>query len=248
MKKKPMLLKLISQESQQEKSKEKKGYRENSNKMISNKIIGTVVIAVAGMSRGVGCTHTAISIAQYISSENYSVAIVEMNNHSSFSQIYDESYDIGKLEHSFNINGVDYYTNNAHELMKILNAGYDYIVLDLSLVKKLNEKGLVEIDKNMQEMQRANKQILVVGIKEWQMKDIKVAIGDEYSKNYNLYVTFADKNMFSEFENEIDMNTYLAPFCPDPFEFYKDESLIIYEMIKDLFPENHKIKKRGFFK
>lgn len=213
-----------------------------------NSIVGTIIIAVAGISRGVGCTHTAIAISNYIAQSGYSVALVEMNANKHIAQIYDEVYEEGLLEKSFNIDGVDYYYNNSQDLIHVLSAGYQYIVLDLSLIRGEGDKGKSINNVNFIEMQRANKQILVGGIKDWQLKDFKIALGGEESTNWNLYITFSDTDMFNNFKKEIDRNVFMAPYCPDPFKTYDEQDIALRHMLNDNIQKNLQVKKKGLFR
>lgn len=211
-------------------------------------IVGTVIIAVAGISRGVGCTHTAIAISNYIAKSGYGVALVEMNTNKHIAQIYDEGYEQGLLEKSFNIDGVDYYYNNSQDLINILSAGYKYIVLDLSLIRGIDDKRKSINNVNFMEMQRANKQILVGGIKDWQLNDFRIALGDEESINWNLYITLSDKDMFSKFKKEMHRNVFFAPYCPDPFKTYDEQDTAISNMLDDNNQKNFQVRKKGLFR
>ena len=201
-------------------------------------LLGNFIIGVAASSRGLGCTHTCIALANYIKKNNSKVAVVEKSTRKHFIELYNEEYKDGLLENSFSINGVDYYPYNSHSIFEILNAGYDYIILDLSVIRYKDEKGKAIITEQYTEMQRANKQILVGGIKDWQINDLGFSLGGESSHNFELYITFCDKDKFSDFRNMIDRKAYFAPFCPDPFNEYEIQNNVFSEMLKDVMITN----------
>jgi hypothetical protein len=241
-----MLLKSIEQEEKD--IIKKKNIGTGSNNQVHNNIIGNIIIAVAGTSRGVGCTHTAIAIANYIARNGHKVALIEKNSNRHFAQLYDMNYDRGLLNTFFSIDGVDYYPNNYKDLASILSAGYKYIIMDLSVLIYADNKGKAVNYDNFLEMQRANKQILVGGIKEWQLNDFMFTLGGEESLNWNLYITFTDKDMFKQFKNEVDRNVFFAPFCPDPSKVYDEQDFVINEIIGDILPVSTKVIKRRLFR
>lgn len=256
MKRKKMLLNSIKEENIAKSTSKTKVIREDiisdtkSTVSYENSVVNNIIIAVAGASRGIGCTHAAISIANFIATLNEDVAIIEMNNNNHIAQIFNSGYDIksGKLEKSFNLEGVDYYPNKSHSLAEILNVGYKYIIMDLSLIRNKGEKGAILNNENYLEMQRANKQILVSGIKDWQLEDLRIAIGGSDTDNWTLYLNFINDDMFDEFIDEVERDkVYKAPFNPDPFNITGELEESIKEILGDILFFKESKKNKGAF-
>jgi len=53
-------------------------------------LIGTVVIAVGGASRGTGCTHTAIAAAAFLAGKGFKTALLELNENPVYYTIQEE--------------------------------------------------------------------------------------------------------------------------------------------------------------
>ena len=195
---------------------------EYNNKNVNN-FLGTIIIAVAGTKHGIGCTHTAICIANYISKCGFPVALIEMNNNKDFSNMYDENFDSGKIN-SFQIDGVDYFAYNTYKFSDVLNAGYKYIVLDLSVLNSDND--------NYIEFERSHKQILVSGINEWELKSLLIALNN--NDMCTLLVNFADDDMFHDFMKSFKRNAYMLPYCPDIYKSYKEQDIVLHNILNDI--------------
>lgn len=246
MKRKAILLNAINGNKSESKiDKIKNSYIENQHRepKANNKANnGNIIIAIGGTSRGVGCTHTAISIAHFLSNYCDRVALVEKNKNNHFKYIYEEDLEAGILDNSFRIDKVDYYSNN-YDFIKLLNEGYGYIVLDLSTLKEIKESKVVE-NESFNEFIRASQKILVTGIKEWQIKDLEISLDSGVSSDWNIYVTNADTHMIDEIRKEYENDyIYEAPYCPNPFLSYKDQDKVFEQMLENVLG----IKKKKFF-
>lgn len=130
------------------------------------------VIAVMGVSPGVGTTHTAILLAHTLAGYARKVAIVELEPKSAaFRRL--ESIVLGKTKAGkassppcFQINSVDYIRQPARsEWIELLAAGYDFVVCDIG---SANRKEWLE------EFARADLPVIVASGAEWREEEAMV--------------------------------------------------------------------------
>lgn len=225
------------------KEKVKKEIIEKTIVEIQEKILSTITIAVAGTEKGVGCSHTSISIAFYLARYGYCTALIEMKDEGIFLSIEDEYKDIkqGQLN-SFRLDGVDFYKYNTSELLDILQQDYKYVVMDFGANFIDNEY--------FSEMQRANAKIIVSGVKDWQIEPLQKVIQEtKIIRNCLFYATFSDIELFKVFQERMKgFKTYKAPFCPDPFKDYPELHEVYSNMLQGVLPSNAKMKKENIIK
>ncbi|WP_227766364.1 hypothetical protein [Zhaonella formicivorans] len=216
----------FSPEGQNGSQKEKVVYRD--------RIIGTVVIAVAGTDRGVGCTHTSVSLASFLSGRKNRVAVVELNCNPVFLVL--DNNEQGRLG-SFRLKGIDFYSNELLQrddklFGEILQAGYNFVILDLGQLKYCSNESGVRVSDYYDEMLRADVQVLVSGGALWQVRNLVPYMPDvEPSSGWYLLFNFIDDNMFCNIRSIIKNygftnSPFANPFCPDPFEMKEDREKV----------------------
>ncbi len=137
------------------------------------KIIGTVFICVVGARRGVGCTTTAVAMANYLASkEKKKVALVELNHYPvlRWSKGMHKNVDVfSQGEGTFKL----YQEDMKNTLEDISCQEYDFIVLDMGVVfepeidKKNREDIKLMVHKYKGEILRANLTVMVTGSGQW---------------------------------------------------------------------------------
>lgn len=209
--------------------------RERTVTIIKDKIVGTVIIAVVGTMNRIGTTHTAISIAKYLSSLKYTVALVEHNKSAVF-QIIKESYSNTLVgENYFCLDNIYFYPHDENNtLLDILEEDFNYIVLDMGIYNSCD----------LSEFKRANVRVIVSGIKDWELSPLEKLLseGDTIFKNI-YYFTFADQKEFKEIKKSMDQLRCLnAPYNPNPFALNQENKDIFKDLLDYYLPQE---KNRG---
>ena len=173
-----------------------------------DRIIGTVVIAVAGTIHRIGTTHTALSIGKFLHDMNYSVAIMEMHNSQNFNFIKNSYSDITVKNDMFTLDGVDYYPyTQSLNVLDVLEEEYNYIIMDM-------------------------------GVKDWEITDLELILrtGDKIFKNKYLF-NFSDRTTFEFIKSNMDnLPCFLASMNPQPFSKSKEASEVFRAILKDVLP------------
>lgn len=220
-----------------------------------DKFLDTILIGVAGASSGIGCTHTAISIAYFLSKldKEFNIAVLEVNRKSDFIKIKDD-YPQALNEFSFVYEDIDFYTNKT-SLTQILSLRskkqYNYIILDFGKIKDVKDNALICND-NYSEFLRSSVPILVCGSKPWQIDDIKIALyknkesNDFESDNWKLLFNFVDDEILYNIKNDFDWDIYMMPFCPKLFSHYNELDNTFLELLSTVIPKVKEVPKKGF--
>lgn len=196
------------------------------------KIIGTVVIAVAGTMNRVGTTHSALTIAEFLKNSNFKVALLELHNSRNFIEIKRAYKDIREEENHFIYNGISYfpYTKNI-DLLDVLQKEYNYIILDMGTYNTCD----------ISEFKRANLKVIVSGAKDWEISPLETILKSQdlfNLKKYNYYFTFCDKSMFELInENMGQLKCYQAAYNPNPFLLTTECSSCLKKLLKEVLPE-----------
>lgn len=179
---------------------------------------GTRIIAILGVTEGVGATHTAIAFAHYAARLKCRVAIVECSdNAEAFSRIETayEGEKSGTSRGKFTINGVDYcYCPNKADIVSFLHQGYDDVILDLG------NQGSLELAW-LEEFRRADVQIVVGSGAEWRQEDI-IELVQGYApherENWTYLVPLAESQSIQDIRKSLQSShVYALPYHPDPF-------------------------------
>jgi hypothetical protein len=213
--------------------------------VIKDRIIGTVVICVAGAEKSVGCTHAAIQIASFFAQhkEKFKVALLQNNSSDHFQQlkkILDCPSIDEKLDNSFNFKNIDFLYDMSLLEVKQYNE-YDYIIVDMGQLRKTL--------KQQELMTNANISILVCNSKPWQLENIKSAIFEDYedyekSKKWKLLFSLSDDDFFKYFKQDFKYwEVYKLGYCPNLFFLDNNTKKEIAEIVHNVLPK--KIVKGG---
>lgn len=202
----------------------------NTKKRSKERFVGTAVIALTGVERGVGCTHTAIMLANHLAQQDYTVALVEVNDSNDYVEIeraYEGVKDSKQLKNpTFTINGVRYFKNVKElNMVNLLTGNFSFIILDLGSYTNTNWYN---------EFLRASIPIVVGSASEWKHKDIyrffQSQIHEDQS-NWKLCVPLAKKINISDIKKNLPKRKiHGIPFHSDPYEKNK----IIDEVLEDI--------------
>lgn len=203
-----------------------------------DRIIGKQIIAVTGIEKGVGTTHTAILIAHHLANKGYRIKLIECSGNNEFMYI-EKAYDGKNVDvyrsDQFEINGVTYVKNNGElDLTAHVTSEHTHIVLDL---------GCYETTDFIEEFHRADKQIIVGSGSEWKQYTIKRFIEsnrDVDQSRWNFVIPLIEKQTISDIKHENDdISVYSIPHHPDPFIKQQNTE----EILDTLFNGSHQQKK-----
>ncbi|NLD49027.1 MAG: serine/threonine protein kinase, partial [Clostridiaceae bacterium] len=127
--------------------------------------LGTNEIAILGVSQGVGVTHTAIMLANFLCSR-YKTAILELNHSGAFKEIC-TIVEVVKNSDSkfFKYRGVDYYWNiDYQEFISRYKEDYEFLVLDCGSYQDMYE---------INEFLRADVRIAIGHAIDWKINEIR---------------------------------------------------------------------------
>jgi hypothetical protein len=216
-----------------------------------DKIFGTITIGVAGASSGIGCTYSAVSIAKYIKmyDKKLKVALLEINDSNDFNSINIE-YPSAELEGSFIFDNIDFYTSTTSltELMSLNK--YQYIVLDMGVIKHYSNGKLI-IHEKYEEFVRANLSVLIVGSMSWQFKDISTCLYSDSNKvdcreshKWKLLFNFTNDKIFRKLSKDVDWPCYNLPYCDELFEISESLSKELTVVLASILPTNKEFKNK----
>ena len=193
---------------------------------------GTAVIAVTGVNQGVGCTHTAIMIANHLARDNYPVLLVEANESNDFVEIeaaYEGVVNPSTLKNpTFTIHGVRYLKAVKElNLYQYLSGNYAFIILDL---------GSYSTTDWYEEFLRANISIVVGSGSDWKQKDILRFSREQIhldQSRWKLCVPMASKQTISDIRKKLPKRKIIAlPYHPDPYREDKTVSAILEDVLR----------------
>ncbi|AOZ91112.1 protein kinase domain-containing protein [Paenibacillus crassostreae] len=209
--------------------------------------LGTHVIAVMGVSSGVGTTHTAISVVHYLARLFKKVAIVELDEDSiSFSRIQQivegTSIYTNKQDLQFSVEGVDYYRQaTSAKVIELLSSGYNFIVLDMGSYVKSDR---------LDEFLRADIPLLVGWGSEWKLQDLEELIKSlmKYHQNKWVYcIPLAPLDAVKRLRKKISSTkVYTLPLHVDPFDRSGEMDKVLNKILHGYVPSLQKGKRFRF--
>jgi len=199
------------------------------------KIIGNSVVAVGGLHRRAGTTHTAIQLAVLLAQNGLKTAFVEYRAEERPSDIVWFMPE-GANGMRFSYEGIDFFPNRTPDTStEVLSLGYEAVVLDVGII--------ADGSYALHEWRRASVQVATVGAAPWDMGRLAGSASALSGDRTSIVVNFASQQMFEEafeilkaLEKPIihNMDGY------DPFK----PNLSLVPVIKSLLPEK---EKRRFF-
>lgn len=161
---------------------------------------GTQVIGIAGAGRGVGVTHTALMLANYLQSVcGVRTAVLEWNGHGDFSRFAQLCTGQKKDRESCRIQKVDYYPQaDAGSLMKCVSAGYERVLIDFGAMEEVPDV----------EWMRCNAVWVLMSFSEWQMEAFWELAKEKESSMKESWQVFT---VFGSEESRIEWNRRRKP-------------------------------------
>lgn len=216
--------------------------------VIERRPVGKVTIAAASVAPGAGCTHTALSIASFLSTYGR-VALVEDSQRPVLSSISGLGQEISKPYEAYKYVNTDVYPlpqllDGLHKsflyerLLPTLN-NYEYIIRDL---------GVIDTER-LRELYRAESGVLVVSASSWRIMDfvrMHNSLKDEFT-NINIVSAFGSDKDLRLYRQVTNIVPVILPFAVDPMQISKDAETIYKKMFDFLLPERKQKRKFGLF-
>lgn len=199
-----------------------------------DRTIGTILISVLGVEKGVGVTHTGILVANFLTRRGNTVAIVEVNKTNDFSFIEGsyEGEDPSQLnaDEYFQLRGVTYYKSNySFEIAELMEKRYDYIILDLGSYAESNY---------IDEFYRSHLQIVIGNGSDWKQHEIidfSLHHKDRDQSKWAYCIPHVKPIVIDDIEKELyEGQLFRIPTHPDPYEIQKDTDSILNEILENL--------------
>ena len=191
---------------------------------------GKVRIAVTGITKGIGVTHTCIAISNALSNITNDVAIYEANNSNDFEKLHYNYFGKRKsfVEKYFEINGIRYYKNNDSQ--HLIPNNHEVVIYDLSNYNSNNR---------ISEFLRSDYKLILCPACDWKINLIEDFLNTfdkslEPSK-WNYIFPFVDKKDIENIKSIFSLkNVYSFPLCVDPFKLNKDNANCISYIMKKI--------------
>lgn len=201
--------------------------------VIKEKIVGSIVVALAGTQHRIGVTHTSISLAIFLSKKGYDVALVEEAEEPCFDEIEKAYKDVKTIDKGYVLDGITFYKKTY--MTEILQKKHNFIILDMGIYQEGKE-----------EFKRATKKILISGSKDWEFKYLETVLQSTeklYLDQYTYYFNFCDQDTLNFIKQNMTGEILKIGYNPNPFELTEDATVSFEQLMKELLPEVKKKKK-----
>lgn len=199
-----------------------------------DQVVGTAVIAVMGISPGVGTTHTTTMIANYLARQKERVAVVEVCDSYAFARIERLFHGVPEgtilqTDHFEAFNVFYFKSSEDLDLVQLFAEGFTYIVLDL---------GTYDSGDHFKEFLRSNIPVLVGAGSEWKQQDIYRFCRQHKKKNqsnWNITIPLVEKEAISDIKKGIETSVrqvVALPYHPDPFEEQPDTDAALKTLLQ----------------
>lgn len=179
--------------------------------------LGSKIISCIGSQSGLGITHTLITLANHLSSNN-KVAYIEMNNSFEIESFGKSINRIENDEKKFKYKKVDYYWQvNLSEFLNQNKNKYEYLIIDFGKISNIiNYDYFLMSDIKL---------CMISGI-DWKIKSSKEAYDYlseiDVNNNWIYLVPFIEKKYIRELNKYIKNDIFSIPFNLNPFKPEKD--------------------------
>lgn len=172
-------------------------------------MIKKIIIGIAGAEHKSGCTHTALTISNFLKNRSLKTAIVECNDSGAFEEIRETAGQLLGSNNCFQYNNLDFYPfANSYILSAIFARPYQFVVLDMGDFRKCDKMLLA----------RCDVKIIVCGSKPWEvtaLDSVFSAVDEETLKSYNFYFMFTSDNKQTRGDIIKGMDTIKNVFFPE---------------------------------
>ncbi len=194
-------------------------------------VIGTVLIAVAGVTAHLGSTHTSLTIARYLAKLGHTVAVIELNYSEDFDRIhaeYEGEKQYLKKEASFDIEGITHFKYREDMNLNTLYSAFEYVILDYG--------DLEEAAAFTEEFKRAHVRCVVCSADEWKIKWIHdfMTFNQLEVTDCVLVVPNCGQEKVDDLKGRLDyMDIFAMPTLDYPYEISKEAESTVKDILGD---------------
>lgn len=227
--------------------------------IFTERIVGSVLIALGGVGRRTGTSHSAMRLSRYLSSLSYSVACVELLDNELNKPVFftynTEAPTKRSAEFGFHYEGIDFFTDvTMQEYIEIHAAGYQYLVVDMGQIVTRSENRNI-LGQYAQEFFRADLALITTTAAVWDFGNLVSYLDglweNGWKKPMNILVNLCDDNSFKNLstvfkKNEkklLQIDFVQSSFQVNPFELTEDMSESYQRLLSEFLPKEKKKKK-----
>jgi hypothetical protein len=208
---------------------------------------GNCLIAIAGANKGLGVTHTCLTLSGFLVQEGYRVAVLDFNklNPMNFDLSFIDKDEVTSLKAKgkcTTIGGVDIYSSNDLDLFSYRRMEYDFIIQDLGSLTEDKDKQKFIIDTIL----TATKSFIVCSPSFWRLTDVSM-VKSVIPQGVSVIAPLASKADVQDLKALVGRVCYVFPQTV-PFEVDEKTENICSDMLLDILPEKKKGILRRFFK
>lgn len=193
------------------------------------------MIGLCSCESGCGTTHLSISLANYISSKyGYRTACLELHPSDAFTQLKtytDTPYLPGDVKEKrfFSIYGVDFYPLlGKQDIPALMNAGYDYLILDFGIASAAI----------FDEFLRCDKKLVLGSLSPWRQAHFYDFCQKQLKKEQKEYFLFlvlhGEMHDILTFSKKCAISTkqfFSIPFIKNPFHITKEQFSFLEKLL-----------------
>lgn len=206
------------------------------------KIVGTRTVAVASVSRGIGCTTFAIHASHFLA-EYGRVLLIEINHYPVFYAV--EQLGSRNIRVAQQSDQREVYVDNIINLMGEVDVrNFDFVVLDMGCYWEPNmindNRGRIKYHQHKTEMNRAHLPILLAGAFEWQFWNLQPILYFEENQRDSKDMTLVfrepgDKGFIKECKNTFK-DVYTFPSIENPYKVDEAAREVFKVIFRDIIP------------
>lgn len=186
------------------------------------------LIGIAGIGCGVGCTHFAIMLLNYLAGfQRRRAALLEWNDTGDLERIEKACTGVVREKKPFRVLDADYYKNAGPEEMACaFNKGYEDILIDFGVLG----------EKDHAEFLRCEKQFMVASFSEWQQECFREFAMKKLRterKSWKYLAVFGSEETRREFKRRFRIFTERIPFSADAFSVTEECGIFFRKLISD---------------
>lgn len=195
----------------------------------SNQLTALTTVGILGSESGVGVTHLAILLGNYLTAKcNQHTAVVELSGKSSFrniQRVYKSRHKPKNIGKCFELYDLAYfYEVSTADLSIIYNLGYDIIVLDFGF----------DYAKARVEYLKCQKKLVIGSVSDWKkllfMQKIEMLLKETGGEMFQYLALFGEKVECQEWKKLYHIDIRGLPFEPDPYTIH-NKNFDFYEKI-----------------
>lgn len=233
---------------------------DNKLELIKERLVGTTTISIGNLQHGSGSTHTALTVAKYLSMKGFRVGMVELKQRNDYGLIYlprKESYS----QTSFKYETFDIYANDGEVtsddlLIAAMSKNYNYIVLDCGLIFEHDLEN-AKLDKASTQIKKYEKGIFYNDFMKADVKivntfaSIQFADSIEYLMNYlnvwnitdlKILFNFTNEEILKDYRKLLDSKIYLTPYNTT-LSLTEDQEDFYGKLLEKIIPKNRTTKE-----